>query len=242
MGKIDFYNPFNCHGLRLSTYLVVREIGHGEDKRYSALREKLGKHFWWLSYFIVFLPAMALNMLLGYLIYAFINAPKSNIHHISYWVGIATMVCSGLFAAIADLQKYNFTTAKKNEGKVVDVGLWSLSRHPNYLGEFVYWWGVYLVNFSVGILWTIIAPLIFSFLILFVTGVPLMERRMRDEYGEKYEDYRRRVPIFFPIPFYGVSHRKSDGKGDTSSRGKEESSPQKRHMDQSPDRNKAKAH
>jgi len=83
------------------------------------------------------------------------------------------------------------------------------------LGEFFYWWGVYLVNFSAGILWTIICPILFSFSILFVTGVAPLEKTMNEEYGERYEDYQKRVPIFFPLPFFGASKGKAmTAKGD----------------------------
>jgi len=190
-----------AHGIRLSAYLLLREVGKGEDRRYSKLREKFGSHFWWLSYFFLFLPAMAVNMLVGSQIYAFANVDKTKIGHLTYWAGLLTMIAGGALGAAADIQRFTFRMNKRNEGKILDKGLWSISRHPNYLGEIIYWWGVYIVNFSAGILWTFICPIVLSFMILFVTGIPVNERIMSEEHGDEYLDYVSRVPIF--IPFFG---------------------------------------
>lgn len=117
------------------------------------------------------------------------------------------MLGGGLLGSLADIQKHTFETAKRNEGKVLDKGLWGLSRHPNYLGEIIFWWGAFLVNFSAGILWTVVCPIALTFMILFVTGIPPSERLMKEELAEKYVDYAKRVPIL--IPFFGA-HAKMD--------------------------------
>jgi steroid 5-alpha reductase family enzyme len=200
--KLTFDILIFAHGIRLSSYLILREVGRGEDRRWSTLREKFGGHFWYLSYFLVFLPAMAFNMMLGSTVYAFANVDKGQISHLTYWVGIFTMLCGGLIGSLADIQKYTFQTAKRNEGKILDKGLWGVSRHPNYLGEILYWWGVFTVNFSAGILWTILGPIVLTFMILFVTGIPVNERMMKEEHGQDYIDYARRVPIL--LPFFGA--------------------------------------
>jgi steroid 5-alpha reductase family enzyme len=213
--KLTFSILIFAHGIRLSSYLVLREMGKGEDRRWAKLRERIGHHFWWLSYFLVFIPAMVTNMLLGALIYAFANADKKNISHLSYWGGICLMIFGGLLGALADIQRYTFKTARRNEGKILDVGLWGVSRHPNYFGEVLFWWGAYLVNFSAGILWTFICPIVLTFMVLFVTGIPVNERMLKEEHGQDYIDYARRVPIF--IPFFGGGGAKS--KDNTSGRG-----------------------
>lgn len=208
--KLTFCTLIIAHGLRLSAYLIMRERGQGEDKRYHKLRERFGGHFWWISYFLIFLPEMAMNMFLGSLIYTFVNVDRHNISHVSYWLGILTMVFGGSLGALADIQRYTFKTAKRNEGKILDQGLWGLSRHPNYLGELIYWWGAFLVNFSAGVLWTVICPIVLSFMILFVTGIPINERILREDHGEDYINYARRVPIF--LPFFGAGGQPVKGK------------------------------
>jgi steroid 5-alpha reductase family enzyme len=200
--KLTFTILIFAHGIRLSSYLILREMGKGEDPRWARLRERFGGHFWWLSYFVVFMPAMIANLLVGSMIYAFANAERKNIGHVSYWGGIGLMLFGGVLGALADIQRYTFRMSRRNEGKIMDQGLWRISRHPNYLGEVLFWWGVYLVNFSAGILWTIFAPIMLTFMILFVTGIPVNEKSLRDQHGQDYIDYAKRVPIF--IPFFGA--------------------------------------
>lgn len=213
--KLTFSILIFAHGIRLSSYLILREVGKGEDRRYSKLREKLGNHFWWMSYFLIFMPAMAINMLIGSQIYAFANVDKSKIGHLSYWGGISLMLAGGLLGALADIQKYTFKTNKRNEGKILDRGLWGLTRHPNYLGEVIYWWGVYLVNFSAGILWTFFCPILLTFMILFATGIPVNERIMKEDHGDEYVEYAKRVPIF--LPFIGAKGTLKDTAGKMAS-------------------------
>lgn len=225
--KLTFTILIIAHGIRLSSYLILREKGKAEDRRWANLREKIGGNFWWLSYFIVFIPAMIGNLLLGSMIYAFANADRKNIGHLSYWSGIGLMLFGGALGALADIQRYTFMISKKNEGKIMDKGLWSISRHPNYFGEILFWWGVYLINFSAGILWTIFAPGMLTFMILFVTGIPENEKILRDQHGMDYIEYANRVPIF--IPFFGAKTIKSSENlkiqtGDQSSNRQQQSS------------------
>jgi steroid 5-alpha reductase family enzyme len=210
--KLTFTILIAAHGLAISSYLIIREYGHSEDKRWSRLREKVGHHFWWLSYFIVFMPAVFINLLMGTMIYAFDNAPKSDINSLLYYLGISSMIFGGLFGVLADIQKYYFQSNKRNEGKLLEKGLWSITRHPNYFGNVVFWWGVYFVNFSAGILWTFSCPVIFTFLMLFVTGIPVNERLSQEEYGEQYKDYQNRVPVFIPNPFTASAPAKGEGE------------------------------
>jgi steroid 5-alpha reductase family enzyme len=230
--KLTFCILIFAHGIRLSSYLILREKGKGEDPRWKRIRERFGGHFWWLSYFIVFMPALFTNMLAGSLIYAFANIDKNKIGHLTYWGGILTMILGGLLGTLADVQKYKFKTAKRNEGKILDVGLWGISRHPNYLGEVIYWWGVYMINFSAGILWTIIAPIMLTFMILFVTGIPMNEGIMKQEHGQDYVDYARRVPIF--IPFIGGHAKGAKGEEEqtqsSQGRGQQEQSGERKGM------------
>ena len=84
-------------------------------------------------------------------------------------------------------------------GKVLDKGLWRLSRHPNYFGNFTLWWGFFLLALSAGGWWTIVSPLLMSFLLLKVSGVALLEKDIGDRRPE-YRDYIRRTNAFFPGP------------------------------------------
>jgi len=118
---------------------------------------------------------------------------------------------------LAPLQTFKntfFLTGNKNNGKVLDTGLWALCRHPNYFGESLFWWGTYIVNYSAGRIWTIVCPLVFTLMVVYVTGVPVVEKQMREELGSQYEEYIKRVPKFIPLPFLGGNKITDKGEGE----------------------------
>jgi steroid 5-alpha reductase family enzyme len=198
--KVTFAILVAVHGIRLAAYLFMRNRGKPEDKRYRVLlREKMPNHFWWMSYFVVVIPQMLANLFIGLTIYEFDNASKSNINHLWYWMGILTMVSGTLIQSLADMQMYFFKNAKRNEGKVLDSGLWRLSRHPNYFGDALFWWGTFLCNFSIGKVYTIVCPLLFTFLVVYVTGIPQLEKFLIKEKGDRYLDYMKTTPAFLPF-------------------------------------------
>jgi steroid 5-alpha reductase family enzyme len=110
------------------------------------------------------------------------------------------MWCFGIvFESIADLQLARFKSNPNNRGHVMDRGLWRYSRHPNYFGEFVIWWGAYAIALGTGAWWTIVSPLIMSFLLLRFSGVTLLEKDIGDRRPD-YAAYRQRTNAFFPGP------------------------------------------
>jgi steroid 5-alpha reductase family enzyme len=197
--KLTFTSLIVAHGIRLAAVYIAKEYEEGEDIRYSKMRENLGGSFSLLSYPLVFLPQFFLNMLIGTVIYAFANCYKSDISHFWYWMGMSFMIFGGLFGTLADIQKLYFKHNRRNEGKIVDVGLWALCRHPNYFGEMLFWGGAFLCNFSSGILWTIISPMVLEAMIFF-RSIPTVEKHMLDDYGDRYADYQKRVSMIIPFP------------------------------------------
>jgi steroid 5-alpha reductase family enzyme len=185
-------------GLRLSIHLGVRKWGTPEDHRYQAMREKIGPHFWIVSLGVVFLlqgvimNIVVLPMIVGQLD----NSPLA-------WLdAIGTIIwCVGMFfEAVGDWQLAAFKADPNNNGKVMDRGLWRYTRHPNYFGDFAVWWGVYIVALgAVGTWWTIVSPLLMSFLLLRVSGVTLLEHSLRERKPD-YADYVARTSAFFPWP------------------------------------------
>lgn len=101
-----------------------------------------------------------------------------------------------LFESMADLQLTLFKRNAENKDKLLTTGLWKLSRHPNYFGEALAWWGIYLAALAVGAWWTIFSPILITWLLLRVSGVAMLERTMRNKPG--YEDYMRKTSVFFP--------------------------------------------
>ena len=161
------------------------------------MRNQHGRRFWWISLFTVFL-------LQGMLIW-FISLPVQatlwsvNGKSILRLAAVGAGFCAfgGSFETVADLQLARFKAAARNERKVMDQGLWRLSRHPNYFGDFCVWWGFYLIAASAGAGWTISSPLVVSVLRLRVSGVALLESTIGDRRPD-YVQYMRRTNAFFP--------------------------------------------
>jgi len=105
-----------------------------------------------------------------------------------------------LFEAVGDYQLARFKADPANEGKVMDRGLWRYSRHPNYFGDATLWWGYYIIAAGAGNGWlTVFSPIIMTVLLMRVSGVSLLERRLKRT-KPQYEDYTCRTSAFFPLP------------------------------------------
>lgn len=184
-------------GLRLAGYLAWRNLGKGEDERYQEMREKYGSRFPWISLFLVFWLQGLIMWVVAFPLQAaqFEAAPL-------YWldaIGVAVWSVGWLWESVGDWQLARFKADPQNQGKVMDRGLWRYSRHPNYFGDFLVWWGLFLIAAAAGAWWTVVSPLLMSFLLLRVSGVTLLERSLRQKRPE-YQDYIRRTSAFFPWP------------------------------------------
>lgn len=184
-------------GLRLAGYLAWRNRGHAEDRRYQAIRARNEPNFALKSLWLIFgfqaLLAWVISLPLAGA--AAGAAPLGPIDAL----GVVLWAAGLFFEAVGDWQLARFKSDPANAGRVMDRGLWRYTRHPNYFGDFCVWWGLYLVALSAGAWWTIIGPLIMSFLLLRFSGVRLLER----DIGERrpaYAEYVRRTNAFFPGP------------------------------------------
>ena len=183
-------------GLRLGLYLASRNLGKGEDYRYQAWRKQYGDNFWWISYFRVFL-------LQGFLMWI-IAAPLLIIQTTTEltWLdvlGIILWTIGFAFEAVGDWQLSNFKKNIDNKGKVLDTGLWKYTRHPNYFGDTVVWWGFFCFALSVGGWWTVFSPILMTFLLMKVSGVVMLEKTLVIT-KPQYKDYINRTSSFFPMP------------------------------------------
>ncbi|MEJ2309263.1 MAG: DUF1295 domain-containing protein [Gammaproteobacteria bacterium] len=190
--------------LRLSAFLTLRNWGEPEDRRYREIRKRNGPGFGLKSLYLVF----GLQALIAWIIFAGLlpglhSAPA---YHWLDWIGLALWVTGFVFETVADLQLYIFNSKPANDGMVLDSGLWRYSRHPNYFGEFLVWWGLFLMVLTTGAWWAVIAPLIMTLLLLRVSGVGLMEKGMTDRRPE-YRAYIERTNAFFPGPSKAVPDR-----------------------------------
>jgi steroid 5-alpha reductase family enzyme len=191
----------NLWGLRLAAHIWARHsnVQGGEDHSYAAMRQKFGAKWWWLSLFQVFL----LQAVLIWFVPAPLVAAVLYSHMPMGWLdygGFAVAALALIFEALADFQLAAFRADSGNKGKVMDKGLWGWSRHPNYFGESLMWWGYFAIGFGASHQWwLILSPVLMAFLLLQVSGVALMEEKM-DERRPGYAEYRRRVSAFIPWP------------------------------------------
>ena len=186
-------------GLRLAAYLLWRNAGHGEDSRYVAMRRYWGPRFWWVSLFTVFalqgtfLWIVSLPVQLGQV------APGGPLGALDA-AGIVLFSIGLSFEAVGDWQLARFKADPANAGRVMDRGLWRYTRHPNYFGDFCVWWGVFIVALSTPYgVWSAIGPAFMSFLLLRVSGVPMLERHIHERRPD-YVAYAKRTSAFFPRP------------------------------------------
>ena len=185
-------------GLRLATHIGLRNAGKGEDFRYQQWRRQSGRSFWWVSFFKIFmLQALVLWVVSSPLLVAQFGAPEGW-RKVSLAVGFAAWVVGFGFEAVADWQLMRFRADSANRGRVLDSGLWSLSRHPNYFGEAVLWWGIGLIAWSVGGALALLGPLFLTFTLLRVSGVALLDRELVDR-RPGYDAYIKSTPAFLPI-------------------------------------------
>lgn len=184
--------------LRLGGYLLWRNWGHGEDLRYARMRRHHGARFPVVSLLTVFalqgalqwgisLPLQVASLWPG-------DVPLGGLDAL----GVVLFAIGLFFEAVGDLQLARFRADPAQRDCVMDRGLWRYTRHPNYFGDFLAWWGLWVVAASTphGPL-TIAAPLLMGFLLLRVSGVPLLERSLAKT-RPGYREYAARTPSFFP--------------------------------------------
>ena len=182
---------------RLSFYITRRNAGKGEDHRYQAIRARNEPGFQWKSLYLVFW----LQALLAWVISLPILGAFASVRPIGLLdgAGLLLWITGFIFEAGGDLQLARFKKNPANAGKVMDRGLWRYTRHPNYFGEFCIWWGFWLIALSAGAWWSIVGPLLISFLLLKVSGVTLLEKDIGNR-RPQYADYVLKTNAFFPGP------------------------------------------
>lgn len=190
---------------RLGGYLLIRIAKIGKDSRFDERRE----HFWrflafWLlqglSVWVILIPSMLF----------LVGAPES----VPVWsfVGLLVFALGLGVEAAADGQKYRFINNLENKGKWIESGLWRYSRHPNYFGEICVWVGIYIFTlgglidlsglFGFPALLGAVSPIYITLLLLFVSGVPILEKKADEKWGDDpaYQKYKHTTSILIPLP------------------------------------------
>lgn len=184
--------------IRLGSYLLNRIRKIGKDKRFDERREKFWSFatFWLLQGVTVWVVLLPSNLFFG-------NDVES-LPTVAY-LGSLIWLIGLIIEALSDKQKYDFINDPKNKGKWVNTGLWKYSRHPNYFGEILLWIGVYIFTiFGLSQTQTLIGllgPLYIAVLIIFVSGIPLLEKSAEKKWGEdkNYQKYKNTTGVLVPF-------------------------------------------
>lgn len=183
-------------GLRLSCYLTWRNWGEPEDYRYAKMREYWGVSFPAVSLFSVFTLQAFLTWIVALPVQTGILL-GGDIGFFA-WIGVFIWLVGLVFESVGDWQLARFKSDDSNKGRVLDQGLWRYTRHPNYFGDFLVWWGIYVASLDTGFVWwTILGPIVMSVLLMKVSGVTLLESALKARKAG-YHDYTRRTNAFFP--------------------------------------------
>lgn len=184
-------------GLRLAGHIAARKGNEqGEDPRYRQWRESWGATFVWRSFLQIF-------MLQGVVIYLVALPLLLVIRDAGVplgWRDLFGVLIWGLgffFETVGDRQLLQFKRDPANRGRIMRNGLWRFTRHPNYFGEATLWWGIFLIALGAPLAWlAIISPLLIAFLLLKVSGIPMLEERYAG--NPEFEAYKKRTNAFLP--------------------------------------------
>lgn len=183
-------------GLRLSIHIYARNKGKQEDFRYKQWRAEWGKTFYWRSFLQVFLlQGIILLIIISPIIFSS-TVPVQNFS-VATIVGIVLWGVGFFFQVVGDYQLKEFSKQRKSRDEIIQTGLWKYSRHPNYFGEILMWWSIYFIVLPVdNSWWFIISPITITYLLLYVSGVPLLEAKYKG--NKAFESYQQRTNAVFP--------------------------------------------
>ncbi len=183
-------------GGRLTYYIVKRNWGKPEDFRYAKWRQEWGQWLVPRAFLQVFMLQGLLMLVIGYPIVLVNASPQPGLNFFDY-AGLLVWIIGFIFESVGDKQMAEFKKDPANKGHVIKSGLWRYSRHPNYFGEATMWWGIFLLALSVPSgLSAVISPLVITLLLLYVSGVPMLERKYKD--NPEFQAYAKVTSKFFP--------------------------------------------
>jgi len=186
--------------LRLGTFLYIRIVKSGEDKRFREIKKSLPKFLmtWTLSALWVFLTTANAVTIIVLNQHAALD--------LFFIAGFSLWVLGFAFEAVADKQKKSFSEIPENKDKFITLGLWSISRHPNYFGEIILWTGIAIISLPLLSGWqflTLVSPVFVYLLLTKISGLPFLEEKAEKKWGndKEYLEYKSNTPIL--IPYFG---------------------------------------
>ncbi len=183
---------------RITNHLGRRVFSSGEDPRYKELSSKWKGNFWRRASFSIFMLQGVLVVIISLPVTIAAGEQNANLGWLSA-IGATLWLIGFVVESVGDRQLRRFVANKANRGKVMDQGLWRYSRHPNYFGEMVQWWAIGLIALQVSYGWIgLLGPLTLTYLLLFISGVPLIENRRKSD--PAYRRYMERTSMIVPLP------------------------------------------
>ena len=184
-------------GFRLALHIFARNFGRREDFRYQSWRQSWGDTWVIRSFLQIYLLQWLLMQLVSTPIV--LTAGYQSELGLLDLLGLGLWLFGFFFEVVGDSQLAAFIRDRRHRGKLMTTGLWRYTRHPNYFGEATLWWGVGLIAFAgTASWWVFLGPATITFLLLFVSGVPLLEKKYAGR--PDWERYARRTSIFIPLP------------------------------------------
>jgi steroid 5-alpha reductase family enzyme len=185
--------------VRLGLFLFKRIKVEKEDKRFRNLKNSFSGFLFAWTVSATWVCLTASNA------FTMIIANSSLIGDIYFIIGFILWSFGFIIEIIADQQKKKFKLDKENKDKFISTGLWSISRHPNYVGEITLWFGISIISFPILEGWqfiTLISPIFVYLLLTKVSGVNMLEKRSDDQWGDQleYQKYKKNTPVLFPFP------------------------------------------
>ena len=201
-GKISDYVIVSCvviWAIRLGSFLFMRIHKAGEDRRFREIKTNFTRFFMTWT-----LQGMWVSMCLLCVITALSSNSGIIINNV-FNIGLLIFIIGFIIEVVADHQKTVFRKDINNKDKFISTGLWSYSRHPNYFGEILLWFGVAIMSFSslqdLQYL-TLISPIFVYVLLVYISGIRILENQGDKKWGhlDSYKEYLKNTPrLFFRI-------------------------------------------
>lgn len=183
-------------GSRLFYHIIKRNWKKPEDFRYAAWRKEWGRWVIPRAFFQVFMLQAFFMVVIAYPVVA-INITERASYTLWVIIGLIVWLKGFFWEALGDWQLKQFIKNPENKGKIMKRGLWKYTRHPNYFGEATMWWGIFIIGIGTGSGFLgIISPLTITFLLVFVSGVPMLEKKYAD--NPEFQAYARLTSKFIP--------------------------------------------
>lgn len=195
--KLLLMSLVSIWGMRLSIHILIRNWGKPEDFRYQKWRKESGRSWWIKSLFQVFLLQGLLMWVISVPLLAAQISTQSNSLLWLDWAGVCLWMVGFFFETVGDVQLSRFRANPSNKGKLLNTGVWRLTRHPNYFGDSAQWFGYYLIAASAGGWWTIFSPVIMTLFLIRISGVFLLEKTLRNT-KPGYREYMETTSPFIP--------------------------------------------